>query len=489
MRIAIAGFQHETNTFAPGRAGTEEFRMADSWPALLTGEEILTETVGMNLPIAGAIAAAGSVELVPVLWCAAEPSGPVSDEAFDWISGQILNGVRTALPLDGLYLDLHGAMVTESHEDGEGALLRLLREVVGNDLPIGVSLDLHANISPAMAELATLITVYRTYPHLDMAETGARCFHHLLRAIKGERYTGAFRQAPFLIPLHSQYTKQEPCQGLYQRLAELDQNDGVYAELALGFTAADIHDCGPSVIAYADNKQKANELADEIMNALCSARDQFNTTLVSAAEAVQRALDSTGSKPVVIADVQDNPGAGGTADTTGLLRALIDLGVQNAVLGVICDPEVARCAHENGVGNSIFAALGAKSGLPDQLPVEGRYRILALSDGQIAYTGEMYGGGVAELGLSCLLAPEDVAADIRIVVSSIRIQCLDQALFTHFGVDLAQTAIICVKSTVHHRADFEPIASEIINAAAPGAFSCRLSPDQFQHLRPGVECL
>ena len=471
--------------------------MADSWPGLLLGEAVLAQTQGMNVPIAGAIARAKEsarvrakgIELVPILWCAAEPSGPVTGEAFDWISGQILAGVSVALPLDGIYLDLHGAMVTERHDDGEGALLQLLREAVGDELPIAVSLDLHANISPMMVELATLITVYRSYPHLDMAETGARCFHHLLNAIKGRRYVSAFRQAPFLIPSQAQYTEQEPCKGLYRRLIEVDDGNGAYAELALGFTAADIYDCGPSVLAYADSEQQARELADDLMAALCAAKSRFDTTLMSAAEAVRLALDSTGLKPIVVADVQDNPGAGGTSDTTGLLQALIDHEAHNTVLGVLCDPDIAKRAHASGVGSSFTAALGAKSGLPDQIPVEGCYRVLALSDGKIAFTGAMYDGCTAELGPSCLLALEKTGSDICIVVSSIRIQCLDQALFTHFGVNLTQMTIIGVKSTVHFRADFEQISNKIINAAAPGAFACKLSPDQFQNLRPGVECL
>jgi microcystin degradation protein MlrC len=212
-RIAIAGFQHETNSFATAIAGLSEFEMADAWPPLLTGSEVISGTRGMNLPITGFAEAAGAhpdITLIPILWCSAEPSGPVTAEAFDTISARILDGLRAAAPLDGIYLDLHGAMITERDFDGEGALLRLIRAEVGPDLPIAVSLDLHANLTQAMVDLATSIAIFRTYPHLDMAETGARCLPRLLSHIAGDRPAKALRHAPYLVPLHAQFTGRSP---------------------------------------------------------------------------------------------------------------------------------------------------------------------------------------------------------------------------------------------------------------------------------------
>jgi len=218
-------------------------------------------------------------------------------------------------------------------------------------------------------------------------------------------------------------------------------------------------------------------------------KSSFDTSLFSADDAVHRALHSLHNKPMVLADVQDNPGAGGTADTTGILAALIKAHAQGAVLGVLCDSETATLAHLHGIGAYINTDLGAKSGLADNYPISARFKVLAVSDGNIAYTGDMYGGGIATLGPSCLLAIDSGEVDIRIVVSSIRIQCLDRALFTHFDIELSDSKIIVVKSTVHHRAEFEPIASEVLNVAAPGAFTCELMLDQYSNLRPGVECL
>ena len=414
LRIAIAGFQHETNTFAPFRAGFEEFRMADSWPGLLRGPEIIAETRGMNLPIAGAVShaeSAGGVELVPILWCAAEPSGPVTDDAFDRISGMILEGIGNAGPLDGIYLDLHGAMVTESHPDGEGELLSRIREQAGPGLPIAVSLDLHANISPEFVDLADVITIFRTYPHLDMAETGARAMMELLRRIGGERRVAAFRQMPFLVPLQAQYTGAEPCRTLYGLLDAIPAADGEYADLAMGFTAADVACCGPSVVAYAGTAARAEELAAQVVAEFIASEPAFDTRLMDPRDAVRQAMATSGT--VILADVQDNPGAGGASDTTGLLQALVTEKARNALLGVMHDPRIARQAHAVGAGARFRGALGGRSGPDGVKPFVAEFEVLALSDGNIAYTGEMYGGGVASVGPSCLLRVDVADTGIR----------------------------------------------------------------------------
>ena len=488
-RIAIAGFQHETNTFAPGSTGMAEFRMADSWPELLCGRDVIKQTRWMNLPIAGAVTAAeanGEIELIPILWCAAEPGGPVTDEAFDRISGMILDGLAKAGPLSAIYLDLHGAMVTESFDDGEGELLSRIRRKTGPSLPIGVSLDLHANISAHLVEQASVITIYRTYPHLDMARTGARCVDQLLEILNGRERKAAFRQVPFLVPLHAQNTGAEPCRTLYHLLDRLPSSQDEFIDLAMGFTASDISDCGPSLVAYATTHERAEVLADTLFDRICASEGAFDTKLLTATEAVQAAKTMAGTGPVIIADVQDNAGAGGSSDTTGLLRALIDCEADGALLGVMRDARIAAMAHEAGPGAVIQGGLGGKSGLEQDAPFEGRFRVLSLSEGHIVYTGEMYGGGIAEVGPSCLLSVEDVAGDIQIVVSSERTQCLDRAFFTHFGREPAKCSIVCVKSTVHFRADFEPGSRAVLNAAAPGWFSCQLENLPYGKLRNGL---
>ena len=470
-RIAIAGFQHETNSYGAGRAGLAEFEMADSWPRMLSGAEVIDETRGMNLPIAGFAAAAQSAgaELVPILWCAAEPSGPVTDTAFDAIAGRIEDALQRSGALDALYLDLHGAMITESHSDGEGALLERLRAKLGKKLPIAVSLDMHANVSARMVALADVICIYRTYPHLDMAETGARAWGRLGPILQGKRPAKAFRRAPFLVPLHAQHTGADPARGLY---AALPDGDGAHVEMALGFTAGDTPDVGPSVIAHAATAAEATSLADAAIARLTAAGPRFPTELASPAQAVSAAMAAAPGRPVVLADVQDNPGAGASSDTTGLLRALVAAGAQRALLGLLHDPALAAMAHAAGAGAVIAGAMGGRSGLADDHPYHGRFRVVALSEGKVRYGGAMYGGGIGTLGPSCALRLEDTAADVTVVVTSIRNQCLDLAQFTHFGLDPAAARIVAVKSTAHFRADFEPIAARVIPVAAPGWFPC-----------------
>ena len=262
------------------------------------------------------------------------------------------------------------------------------------------------------------------------------CFHYLLKWLSGQPGFAAFRQAPFLVPLHAQYTGMAPCDRLYQSVKAIESSQQ-HAELSLGFTAADIHDCGLSLVTYAETIEQAEALADQLFNDILDARDEFNTDLLSSAAAVELAQSNNRSYPVVIADVQDNPGAGGTADTTGLLHALYKAKAKQAVVGVICDAEVAKLAHQSGVGGVFKVALGSHSNIEGDLPFEGKFEVLNLSKDSITYQGEMYGGGVAEIGPSCLLSVVADACDIRIVVSSQRIQCLDQALFRHFGIALA----------------------------------------------------
>lgn len=486
MRIAVAGFQHETNTFSPTKADYAAFEMADSWPGMLLGDAVISGTRGMNLPIAGAVAAVEDVDLVPVLWCAAEPSGPVADAAFDRITGMLLEGVAGADALDGIYLDLHGAMVTESHTDGEGEMLRRLRNLVGPELPIGVSLDLHANISPGFVRDATVVTVFRTYPHLDMAETGGRCLKHLVRAIEGHACVPAFRQAPILIPMHAQWTGAAPASELYDLVRTVSDDHVAFAELAMGFTASDVPDCGASVLAYGPDEDRAGSMADRILHALLSRAEGFDTRLMSPRDAIREARRVGSGAPVVLADVQDNPGGGGTSDTTGLLQALVEEGAESAILGVMCDPEVAARAHAEGEGAVFDCALGGKAEPRLSPPVCCAVRVLALSDGSVPYSGEMYRGGVATLGPSCLLRIETGESDLRVVVSSNRIQCLDQALFRHFGLAPEAAKVIGVKSTVHFRADFEAAAAKVLNVGAPGVCRCVVSLEDYENLRAGM---
>lgn len=479
-RIAIAGFQHETNSFGTGIAGMAEYEMADSWPRLLTGADVISGTQGLNLPISGAVAAASGADLIPILWGSAEPSGPVTDEAFQTISTRILDALTRTRP-DALYLDLHGAMITDSHDDGEGELLRRIRARLGPDLPIAISLDMHGNVTRTIADLATSISIYRTYPHLDMAETGGRAMTQLLTHLRGHRPAMAFRQLPYIIPMHAQFTGAGAMGDLY-RAAIAASDDSTQVELAVGFPSGDMADTGPAIIAHAVSQDAADQAAEALLARALDEESRFDCALPDAAEAVRLALAHPPGKPVTIADVQDNPGGGASSDTTGLLRALADANATGVLLGVMHDADAAALAHAQGLGATIETALGGRS--HGDTPFRGRFHVEALSQGRVTYEGEMYGGGIAEIGPSACLRLEN--HDIRVVVSSIRNQCLDRGYFRHLGLVPETARILAVKSTVHYRADFEPISQAVISAGAPGQLICDIQAIPYRKLRPGV---
>ncbi len=486
-RIAIGGFQHETNTFAPARATYEDFERHDGWPGLTRGAEIFDTFPGRNLPIAGFMAAgqAAGYDLQPLIWCQAEPSSYVTEDAFERIAAQLCDGLAAMKDLDGVYLDLHGAMVCEHHEDGEGALLQRVRAVIGPDLPLVISLDLHANVTETMARESTAMTIFRTYPHIDMADTGARAQPLMAQILKGELTAKAYRKLPFIIPILGQYTGMEPNLSIFGTLTAPEE--GVASlDFAPGFPPADIYECGPAAVAYGGDQSAVEQAADRLHDLVVGAEADFENRIFPPDEAVRMAMAVSADKPVVLADAQDNPGAGASSDTVGLLQALLDGGAQGAVMALLNDPETVAIAQEVGLGKTFQGKLGGKSGQPGQAPLPGRFVAEALGDGRFTCTGAMYRGIETQLGPMALLRIEHPEADVRVVVGSERFQCLDQAIYRHVGVEPTAQRILAVKSTVHFRADYAPIASEIIAVEAPGDNLCRVEQMDYRRLRPGV---
>jgi len=486
-RIAIAGFQHETNTFAPFGATFQDFKNGDGWPALTLGADILSVFPPVNIPIGGFINAATGFDLVPIAWASAEPCSYVSDDAFDRMSDLICDGITKAGHVDGVYLDLHGAMVSESHEDGEGELLRRIRHRLGPDTAIVVSLDMHANVTRAMVDLSDAMTIYRTYPHIDMVQTGQRACGLLHRRLQdGVPFHKSLRKLPFLIPLSAQCTTTAPCDALYGMLPELEGKSVLSVDLAIGFPMADIFDCGPGVVSYGTDAPAVDHAAERLYEATVAAEPDFHAIMLPPREAVRIAMrEGRAGAPIVLADVQDNPGGGGTSDTIALLQALVDQKVQKASLAMLWDPAAASAAHAAGIDGEIELSLGGKYGY-DAHPFMGRFKVEALTDGSFDGTGEIFGGITLSLGPTALLRVLDRGADITIVVCSTRFQCLDLSLFRAHGVEPTEQAILAVKSTVHFRADFEPIAQDIILVEAPGACLCRIDKIKYRHLRPGL---
>ncbi len=485
-RIAIGGFQHETNTFASIGAEFSDFELHDAWPGLTRGENLFDAVANINLPITGFIDATKSdqQQLLPLLWCSAEPSAHVTEDAYERITGMLLEDLQQYHSLDGIYLDLHGAMVTEHAEDGEGELLARIRTVVGDDIPIVISLDLHANITERMVAQSSAMTIFRTYPHIDMAATGERAYDLLRHLMAGGQLSKAFRRLPFLVPLPAQWTGATPNRELYAQVHGYDGNV-VSVDLALGFPPADIQECGAAIVAYDADPEIAENTAAAVFDAFMQAEPLFDNNLLSADDAVRMAM-AEHAGPIVLADAQDNPGAGGTSDTVGILNALVRQKARGAVVAFINDPEVADMAHALSVGDILEADLGEKIGTSKLPPFHGRFRIETLGDGVFECTGEMARGVTTDLGRTALLRVEHEGCDIRVIVSSLRFQNLDRACFTHLGIEPENQHILVVKSTVHFRADYDPIAKRTIIVESPGEHPCRLTALDYKNLRSGV---
>ena len=486
MRIAAGGFQHETNTFAPAAATRADFEAADAWPGLTRGGALFEAIAGVNLPVSGFVAAARGAghTLLPLTWCSATPSGRVTRDVYEYVVELLLTDLRGQRHLDAVYLDLHGAMVTEHLEDADGELLRRVRQVVGAGVPIVASLDFHANVSARMVESADALVAYRSYPHVDMASTGERTYACLHALDPGQRPSGRLQQLPFLIPLTSQCTLVEPMASLSTAVAGLERAPGILTlSFTPGFPASDVPDAGPAAFGYGTEPQVERAVAE--LSALAAGREHefaLEAFEVPAAIAALERLRPERGHPVILADTQDNPGGGGNADTTSLLRALLAAGTESVLAGVLWDPEVAAAAHAAGVGASFDARLGGRSGPAGERPIAARFRVLALGDGRLTGTGPFYRGARMELGPMALLG----VGGMTIAVASRKQQAADQAMFRHLAVEPREFAVLVLKSSVHFRADFGALARAVLIVAAPGPNVADPGKLPFRSLRPGI---
>lgn len=481
LRIGVAGIEHETNTFAEGRADFEKFVRADAWPGLSWGRDVPQVVEGLNVPVAGMLEALRDSphQAVPLLWASAAPSGPVTKDAFEALWWLFERAVRDSGPLDALLLELHGAMVTEHLVSGDSEWVRRTRALVGPSLPVVVVLDFHANVSVDLAELCDMLLVYRTYPHVDAAACGRQAVAMLRPLLEGRRPARALRQAPFLIPLPWQSTLAQPMDRL-MAAAQSPEKGVWHISLAAGFPMADVPHSAPTVIAHADTQALADAAADRIMSALVAARSEFCGKLWSPACAARHAREhGRPGAPVILADTQDNPGGGGAGDTTGVIHALLQEDVQGACVGILFDAEFAAEAHARGVGGVVQKSLGGSQPGPSDAPVPGPWTVLALGTGHFDATGPFYAGSRMELGPMACVARRGV----KVLVASRRQQAADQAMFRHLGIEPRECAVLALKSSVHFRADFAAIASEILVVEAKGANTADLRELMFRHCR------
>ena len=476
--VFIAGFQHETNTFAPSLADWEAFNRGDAFPAYIRGEAMQTQFTGVNIPVGGFIDAAKrhGWQLWPSVWAGASPSSYVTRDAFERIATDLLQDLKQALSqgVDAVYLDLHGAAVAEHADDAEGELLSRVRALIGENMPLVASLDLHANVTQRMLATADALVAYRTYPHIDMAETGERAAELLQRRLRlGRREALTVHRLPYLISLNAQSTWLQPAKDIYAAIDEIDKAHHSVLSFCMGFAAADFEECAPVLWAYAGEAHQAQAAADAL-HQLAAPPAQWRIDFLEAREAVAQALALAAqhTRPVLIADTQDNPGAGGDSNTTGMLHALLQQGAGQrfpgaVALGLMYHPEVAAKAYAAGVGALIDVVLGVSvttySGMSDA-PLSARARVVAISDGRCVLKGPMMRGMTSQLGQSACLEIEGVL----VAVVSGKAQLFDREMLRILGITPEAMKLIVLKSSNHFRADFEPIASKVLVAKAIG---------------------
>jgi microcystin degradation protein MlrC len=488
MRILVAGFQHETNTFAPSKADYQSFVRGEGHPAMARGAALL-DLRDANIPIGGFINTmeAQGHDLVPVIWAGACPSAHVTEDAYERIVGEIV-AAASADGIDAVYLDLHGAMVAEHLDDGEGELLERIRGVVGAEIPIVASLDLHANVTARMLKNANGLVAYRTYPHVDMAATGEKAATLLNQAIAAQR-DGKYlfcvsRRLPFLIAINGMCTQLEPARSAYEDIAACEAGSIQSVSFAPGFPAADFPECGPVVWGYGFDLTALENAIDTLAYRFTAIEAAWAVSFLSPDQAVRKAavLSRSVSGPVVIADTQDNPGAGADSNTMGMLRALIEHKVEGAAIGLIWDPAAALAAHKAGAGAMVSLALGGRSGVAGDSPLQAEFKVDYISDGQLVFDGPMMNGVKVDLGPVACLQIEGV----KVVVSSVKVQMLDRNLYRVGGVNPEAMKVLVNKSSVHFRADFGPIASEILVAKSPGPMAADPGDLPWRRLKHGI---
>jgi microcystin degradation protein MlrC len=489
-RIAVGGFQEETNSFTSHRADFTHFATHRDRPPFVRGDAVLEQLRGNTFALSGFLAALTPEDsVVPLVWSSGGAAGPVTDDAFERIVGELCGRLSAAMPVEAVYLDLHGAMVNTTFDDAEGELLRRVRAIVGPSVPVVISLDYHANLSPAMVALCDGMLAYQTYPHVDRPDTGRRAAAVVNALLERGRPPGrAVRHASFLLPIDFQCTLVEPSRSVVGwQAGGPAAAQAVSMTYAAGFPAADTVWCGPAVAVHAWTQEAADELADAWIAEIEAREATFATPLYPAAEGVAEAqrLSAGSRRPVVLADTCDNPGAGGSGDTTGLLAELLAARAGPVLIGLLCDPVAAAAATAAGVGAHVDLALGGRHGPAGVTPVQARFSVRALADGPFTMTGRVTGGAVADLGLMVVLR----SGDVDVVVVSKNVQAYDPAPFARLGLDWTTYRIVALKSSCHFRADFEPGAAAVLSVLAPGAYDPDPRRLPYRLLRPTVRRL
>ena len=479
MRIAVAGFMHESNTFNPTRTN----RAAFAAQSLTFGATLLEEWRDAHHEVGGfleGIAKAGA-EVVPILMAWATPSGPVADAAFDEIVGRLSDDLCREKP-DGLLLALHGAMVAESHLDADGEVLQRLRQAVGRDFPIVVTLDLHGNLSERLIDLSDATVAYRTCPHVDQRACGLRAAAILRSMLQdGIRPTQALAKPPLIVNIMVHDTSQEPLRSFMDEARQMERQPGILrVNLLPGFAYADVPQMGPAVVVVTDGDMDlARREADRLADKLWAARHLMARDLPDAATAVALALKAT-QLPVVLVETGDNVGGGSAGDSTVILAEMLR---QGATDGVVClyAPEEVKACIAAGVGQSVAFTVGGKVDRLHGEPVAVTGRVRLLHDGTYVEPEVRHGGKrINHMGPTALV---EIQGGNLLVLNSLRHPPFSLGQLTCLGIEPARQRLLVVKAAIAYKAAYAPVAGTVIEVDTPGLTAVNPERFAYRHIR------
>jgi microcystin degradation protein MlrC len=476
--------KHETNTFSPVPTPLARFGHGRAGP--VGGEEALEEFRGTGSALGAFIdlAERAGAEIVLPIAAQAWPSGRVAQDAYEHIAGKILAAV--AQGCDAVLLDLHGAMVTERFDDGEGELLARIRRSAPK-VPVAVAHDMHANLFPGMARTATSLAGYQTYPHVDMYETGIRAASPILGLLKKQCIpTVAFGHRPMLPHVMRQSSLDSPNREIQARARDMERNGALSASFFVGFPHADIPYAGVSAVVVTDSDRAlATRYCEELLDMAWNARQKFIYVPEPLETSMRKAKDME-ARPVVLLDHYDNCASGGTMDTMAVLGAMLDAGLENAAAFAVCDPQAVAQMREAGTGARVNLSLGGKLDMPE-LGLKGVPRSVSgtvkrLFDGQYRNEGPMARGERVDMGLTAVLD----TGSVEIVVVSRQVEPYDIAPWRHLGIDPRGKSYLMLKSRVHWRAGLGPIARAVVECAGAGVCTSDYAQLRFRRVRRPV---
>lgn len=475
MRLIAGGIMHETHTFSA------EPTTLDTLAVVARGDELLAYA-GKNHSLGGVIDGCHElgIELAPAFFADSPSTGTPDRQTFEALLGELCERISAALPADGIVLTLHGAMVAEGFPDAEAEIARRVRAIAGPDMPIAVTLDLHANIGQAMVDAVNIITCYDTYPHVDAAERAKEAVTLLAQTIRGEIAPVMALAKPPLMPVPQAIaTGEGPFRALFDRAFAMEgSGEALTVTVAGGFAYADVPEAGVSVLVTTDgDPAAARRLTDELAALAWSLRHEMVIANMPPAEAVAAAIGFP-ERPVMLVDVGDNIGGGTPGDGTVLLVELLKQNAQDAVI-VVADAEAARAAHAAGVGATVHLSVGGKT---DQLhgdPVQICGRVRLLSDGAWVHEGPENAGVPVDAGPTAVVR----CGGVDLVLTSRKALPGDQQQLKSVGIDPLRQQIIVVKAAVRWRGGFGPIAKHAFYADTPGLGSVDLSRFPYTRIR------